>query len=78
MDLICIVEVDWLGFRLDPGPLAGRVVGESTVPGCSSRLTANYLAQMGCDPLSLKKKKAMTCVEEVTSSTYFYVRPIKI
>ena len=24
MDLICIVEVDWLGFRLDPGPLAGR------------------------------------------------------
>ena len=24
MDLICIVEVDWWGFRLDPGPLAGR------------------------------------------------------
>ena len=28
MDLICIVEVDWLGFRLDPGPLAGRIVGD--------------------------------------------------
>ena len=26
MDLICIVEVDWWGFRLDPGPLAGRAV----------------------------------------------------
>ena len=26
MDLICIVEVDWWGFRLDPGPLAGRGV----------------------------------------------------
>ena len=23
-DLYCIVEVDWWGFRLDPGPLAGR------------------------------------------------------
>ena len=31
MDLICIVEVDWLGFRLDPGPLAGRIGPHSTV-----------------------------------------------